>query len=115
MVDIAMGIPISQFFLHFKVLLYVVCIHPSAKPLLDAYHVSWPLYSQAVFSGPSSTTNEQKNFALMSLVMGVISNASHWQPLGGGDKNQQSLFMDKVKNSLLAGVCYPAQVYEDGE
>lgn len=47
MVDIAMGIPLSQFFLHFNVLFYVLCIHPSTKPLLNAYHAPGSLYNQA--------------------------------------------------------------------
>lgn len=45
----------------------------------------------------------------MNLTEGVISSVTT------GHKNQQSLFMDKMKNSLLTDVCYPAQVYRDGE
>lgn len=64
-----MIILLSQFFLHFKVFLHVLCIHPLTNPLPDAYHVSGPLCIQAIFSGHSTNTNEQRNFALRSLMV----------------------------------------------
>lgn len=98
MEDIVTRISISQFFLHFKVFLHAPCTHALAKPLLNAYHVSGPWYSQAIFLGHSSNTNKQKNFAHMSLVVKGYPKCFSLAAQGRREqKPPVSLFMIKMK------------------